>query len=140
LADFLAEWDQADLPDPTSGDWQSRASELLAECQKASGELPQFISNCIQYLTTMKPRSNFQRVSHSLKLLVIIAVVAILAGNVFPGSNQAQAKVKATTCIHNLRQIDWACACIPTTRPIKRHALREQLARRLSIGQVTKVC
>lgn len=43
LADILCHWDQMDLPDVSQGDWQRRASEALIECQRACGELPEFV-------------------------------------------------------------------------------------------------
>ena len=44
LADVLCEWDQLDFPDLSQGDWQQRASDALVECQRASGELQEFVS------------------------------------------------------------------------------------------------
>lgn len=44
LAEVLCDWDMSDFPDLNQGNWRLRASEALIECQKACGELPQFIS------------------------------------------------------------------------------------------------
>lgn len=44
LADVLCHWDQFDFPDVSQGDWERRASEALAGCQRACGELAEFIS------------------------------------------------------------------------------------------------
>ena len=44
LADVLCDWDQMDLPDPSQGGWQRRASEALVECQRDCGELSELVS------------------------------------------------------------------------------------------------
>ena len=44
LAAVLCDWDQKDLPDLTKGDLQRRASEALVGCQRACGELSEFVS------------------------------------------------------------------------------------------------
>jgi hypothetical protein len=44
LADVLCDWDQMGFPDPSQGDLRQRVSEALAECQRACGELPKFVS------------------------------------------------------------------------------------------------
>jgi hypothetical protein len=44
LGDLLAEWDQLDLPDPERGDWRSRLSSQLRECQQSSPVVSMFVS------------------------------------------------------------------------------------------------
>lgn len=44
LADLLCELDQLDPAGPDDGDCRRRLTQALAECQRASGELPRFIS------------------------------------------------------------------------------------------------
>jgi len=41
-----------------------------------------------------------------IELLVVIAIIAILAALLFPVSSRASQKVKRTTCLNNLRQIN----------------------------------
>ena len=44
FADVLCDWDQLDFPELNHGDWHQRASEALVECQRACGELHEFVS------------------------------------------------------------------------------------------------
>jgi len=44
LGDILFHWDQAEFPDPNQGHWRLLTSEALVECQRACGDLTQFVS------------------------------------------------------------------------------------------------